>query len=220
MFHIGSLFRNKGKGRINITSVKINYMGAVHELEGLSTNDKEFDIRIPFKNRISSEMGDNVKKPDLRIDSISVNEPFELLHVSPELPISLPYGDSIMLVIKIKAPSLSYSGPLFLNMQVRSPELVHIGISTLRISMDGRNKELPIKRDIYIVKSDVFKQEVDLAGVVNSGESVNAIKASPPFEVSNTLPPLPFTLQEGQKISIFIKAPNYNYAGPLELEIS
>ncbi|MGC9156862.1 MAG: hypothetical protein ACP5GD_01595 [Candidatus Micrarchaeia archaeon] len=219
MFGFGSLFHKGRKSRFNITSIKINYMGAVHEIAGFSTNDNEFEVRIPFKNRIASDLGDDVKRPELKIDAISVGSPFELLK-APDLPIVLPYGNSTEIVLKIRAPGMRYTGPLFLNMLVKSSDLVHIGISVIRVSKEGKSKEIPVRRDVYVAKSDTFKQEIDLSDVVNPGETVNAIKASPPFEISSTLPSLPFSLKEARKVEVYIKAPSYNYSGPIELSIA
>ena len=96
-----------GKHVANIISIKINYMNSVHELPGMKVKDKEFELKIPFKNKSAGELPSEIKRPDLRIDEISVQNPFQLLDVSPQLPIVLHQGESTEITLKLKAPELA-----------------------------------------------------------------------------------------------------------------
>ncbi|MGC8628904.1 MAG: hypothetical protein ACP5T4_01705 [Candidatus Micrarchaeia archaeon] len=208
-----------GKHVANITSIKINYMNSVHELPGMKVKDKEFELKIPFKNKSAGELPSEIKRPDLRIDEISVQNPFQLLDVSPQLPIVLHQGESTEITLKLKAPELAYSGPLLLNMQAKSQNAVHISISSIKLAREGRSVEIEgSSRSLYIEKGEVFKQDLQVRSVLHEGEMLNGIQVSKPFEFVKAGTALPVkVLGDSFVISVFIKAPDYNYSGPLEI---
>ncbi len=208
-----------GKHVANIISIKINYMNSVHELPGMKVKDKEFELKIPFKNKSAGELPSEIKRPDLRIDEISVQNPFQLLDVSPQLPIVLHQGESTEITLKLKAPELAYSGPLFLNMQAKSQNAVHISISSIKLAREGRSVEIEGSgRSLYIEKGEVFKQDLQVRSVLHEGEMLNGIQVSKPFEFVKAGTALPVkVLGDSFVISVFIKAPDYNYSGPLEI---
>ncbi|MEM0074378.1 MAG: hypothetical protein QXX70_00580, partial [Candidatus Micrarchaeaceae archaeon] len=114
-------------------------MNEVHQLQGLKVVQKEFEIRIPFHNKTASDLDiDNIKRPDLRIDAISVKAPFTLVSVSPSLPIIISYMQSTEIVLRLRAPDVAYSGPLFLEMQAKTPDAVHISINRVKLSAAGK----------------------------------------------------------------------------------
>ncbi|MEM3781638.1 MAG: hypothetical protein QXT43_01590 [Candidatus Micrarchaeaceae archaeon] len=220
MFGIGKLFGKKGRAA-EITSININYMGEVHQLNGLKLAQKEFEVKVPIHNKTASNLDVvGIKKPELRIDVVSAKAPFELVSVAPQLPITVPYMKSAELVIRLRAPDVSYTGPLYLIMQANTPDAVHIGISNIILHSAG--KSYPIEdsaRSFYVSKGDPIKQDVQLLSILHEGEEVKAVKANAPFSVLKTEPQTPFKITNKNSfiISMYLKPPDYNYAGPLEI---
>ncbi|MGC8676208.1 MAG: hypothetical protein ACP5T3_01680 [Candidatus Micrarchaeia archaeon] len=219
MFSIKSLFAKHYAA--SITSVNISYMNDVHQLPGLKPLRKEFELRVPFRNKTASDLADDtVKRPDLRIDAISVKQPFALLGVLPSLPIILQYGQSTELVLRLKAPDVAYTGPLFIDMQAKMPDSLHIGISSVKLSSNGRTYALDDSaKSLYISKGDAIKQDVQALAILHEGDEVKEVSANAPFAVLKTSPQVPFKVNSSNSmiISVYLKAPDYNYSGPLEL---
>lgn len=223
---IFGIFSNKGKKpspKANITSIIINYLGSTHQLAGKEVYDKEFEIKIPFRNKLSSELEDqDVKKPDLRIDEVEVRPPFKLVSVAPSLPIVLPYGSSTELTLKFEAPEISYSGPLFLNFITKPQEDIHVSISRVVLSSGSASYAVEeSSRSIYLQKRGAFKQEIQARAVLKPNSVIREIRVNKPFELSKTMPELPITVPSSDSfiISLYLIAPEFNYAGPLEIEL-
>ena len=219
MLGLGRIFGKKYAA--NITSVNINYMNSIHELPGIKAKDKEFELKIPFKNKTASDLPEEINRPDLRIDEITIQKPFQLLSVSPQLPIVLHYGESTEITLKLRSPELAYTGPLFINMQAKSPDAVHISISSVKLVREGRSFEIEdSSRSLYLAKGEVFKQDVQVRSIVHEGEMLNGIQVSKPFEFVKAGTALPVQVSGSSFVlSIFVKAPDYNYSGPIEITL-
>jgi hypothetical protein len=112
---LGRFSRKKAPTTL-ITSVSIKYMGEKHGLEGMSTNRSVFELKIPFQNKRGGDMlADNLKRPELRVEAVKVSTPFELVGVSPRLPISVKYRESALIRLSIRAPEYGYAGPIELS---------------------------------------------------------------------------------------------------------
>ncbi|MEM0147190.1 MAG: hypothetical protein QXF85_01905 [Candidatus Micrarchaeaceae archaeon] len=196
-------------------------MNEVHQLQGLKVVQKEFEIRIPFHNKTASDLDiDNIKRPDLRIDAISVKAPFTLVSVSPSLPIIISYMQSTEIVLRLRAPDVAYSGPLFLEMQAKTPDAVHISINRVKLSAAGKSFTVEDSaRSMYINKGDTIKQDVQLLTILHEGDKVKTVRASAPFSVIKTEPQTPFEVASSNSfvVSIYLKSPDQNYSGPLEI---
>ncbi len=212
----------KRKGpETSITAINISYMGDRHSLDGMQASGDVFEIRIPFQNRTGSDMlADEVKRPDLRIESASVSPPFELAGVSPGLPIAVKYMQSVSLVLKLRAPKVSYTGPIdiMLNDKAASTARLEIsGMSAIRKGARTSLEELPSIANVQ--KGQVLRRDVQLYSFMKYGDVVKGISVNKPFEMSGSEPKAPFTVDKAGSfiVSVYILAPEYGYAGPLEL---
>ena len=104
-------------------------------------------------------------------------------------------------------------------MQAKSQNAVHISISSIKLAREGRSVEIEGSgRSLYIEKGEVFKQDLQVRSVLHEGEMLNGIQVSKPFEFVKAGTALPVkVLGDSFVISVFIKAPDYNYSGPLEI---
>ncbi len=221
MFNLSIFDRLRhGKPKANITSISINYMGSTHQLQGMKVFDSEFELRIPFKNKTASDLPEDIKRPDLRIDDIQVQSPFKLIDVKPQLPIVVPYGESTEILLKLKAPEIAYTGPLFLNMLAKSPDSIHVSISHVLLSKDEKSYEVESsQRSMYLQKGEVFRQDVQVMSVLDKGESISRVEVNKPFSLVKTEPQLPLNCDKDSIVlSLFLKAPEFSYAGPLEVD--
>ncbi|MCL5434034.1 MAG: hypothetical protein M1538_03635 [Candidatus Marsarchaeota archaeon] len=95
---------------ITINGINIKWEGFVHSLKEQSKFSKNnILIKIPFKNNFSDS---NTKNRDININNIAVDNPFTILKVIPNLPITIKSNTSIILKIKLKSPDYNYEGPV------------------------------------------------------------------------------------------------------------
>ncbi|MDE1855569.1 MAG: hypothetical protein KGH57_04630 [Candidatus Micrarchaeota archaeon] len=220
----GRFGKKKSAANTVITAISIDYLGDKHGLDGMRLSDSVFELKIPFQNKTGSDLLDeSLKRPDLRIDSVGVSKPFELLEVNPSLPISVKYTQGITLALKIKAPGLPYTGPLSVSLGEKASGMVRVQIEKMLASYKGQKFVLEEAPSVLSVqKGQVLKRDVQLYKVMKYGDSVNGIRVNAPFVFSGSEPKAPFRIDKENSyiISVFVLAPEYSYAGPLEIAFS
>ncbi len=226
MLDFSGFFRGfaKKETTTTITNISIKYMGDAHGLDGMEVRGSVFELKIPFQNKTGSDLlADNLKRPDLKIEGISVSAPFKLVGVNPKLPVLVKYQEGVELKLKIKVPDLPYSGPLSINLGEKDASMVRVEIQKIvAISKNARVDLEEAPSVLSVQKDQVLKRDVQLYKVLKYGDIVNGIKVNDPFVFSGSDPKLPFRLDQENSfiVSIYVLAPEFSYAGPLELTFS
>lgn len=204
-----------------ITSISINYMGDKHGLDGMQVHEKVFELSIPFQNKTGSDLLDeSLKRPDLRIEGISVSKPFELVDVTPKPPIVVKYKEGIKIGLRIRAPDIPYTGPMSVSLGEKESGMVRVEIQQILAVRNGGKVMLEEAPSVLSVqKGQVLKRDVQLYKVMKYGDEVKGIAVNAPFVFSGSEPKVPFSIdKEGSYIiSVIVLAPDANYAGPLEI---
>jgi hypothetical protein len=222
-FNLG--FMNKKSFNTVITDMKLKWKGETHKAPGLQTNNKIFDVEIPFHNRSDeTDMLRHILKSSviesIEIKTIKVAPPFKLVNVDPILPCTIKYGDKVDFKLSIEAPAYSYSGPLEIEFIENEPEKVRVEIN--KIVLISREKHVAIPHSemaMSLRKSQIFKVNIQLYKILSYGDKVSSISAGVPFEFVSSLPGVPFSIDNKNSyvVTVFVKAPEVNYGGPLEL---
>ena len=204
----------------SITTINIAYMGDRHSLGGMQAGGEVFEVRIPFQNRTGSDMlADEIKRPDLRVESASVSAPFELLDVSPKLPIAVKYMQSVVLVLKLRAPKIGYAGPMSITLNDKAASTARLEISRIAAVRNGQSYSLEDAPSIANVqKNQVLRRDVQLYRFMKYGDAVKGISVNKPFAMSGSEPKAPFTIDKADSfiVSVYVLAPEHSYSGPLE----
>ncbi len=202
-----------------ITSINLKFMGEMHSIGGREVNGNVFELSIPFQNKIGSDLlPDMLKGPKLALAKIEVSQPFQLLDFSPKLPLEVEYMEKVTFKLRIKAPNVAYEGPLTINFGNEPKETVNLNISRITLSTNGRSTELEDSAMVAnMQKGQIFKRSVQLYKIMSYNDAVNSISVSSPFELVSVDPKVPFRLdrKDSYIIGIYIKAPDFNYAGDL-----
>jgi hypothetical protein len=163
---------------------------------------------------------DNLKGPDITISQITVDKPFQLLEIKPVLPVDVPYMSDTSFSLKIKGPEGSYSGPLVIKLDTNSKENIDLNVS--RVMLVGPDKRFELEASAFnmnIKKGQIFKRDIQLFKVLSLGQKVSSIEVVKPFELASCDPKVPFTLdrKDSYIVSLFIKCPDFSYAGEMEI---
>ncbi|MGC8647339.1 MAG: hypothetical protein ACP5SA_00785 [Candidatus Micrarchaeia archaeon] len=211
--------------KTEITSINLKWHGVIHKAKGLKTNKRIFDVSIPFHNRIVQE--DSVrhllKSSDIEnilLERIDVGAPFKLVGIEPQPPLTIKYGESVDFKLAIEAPQYSYKGPIEIAFTDREPERVKIEINKVVLIGKGRRVEMPHSGMIMeLMKSQVFKIDIQLYNLLGYLDIVKGIEASAPFDFVSSMPEPPFKIDDKSSfiVTVFIKAPEISYGGELEL---
>ncbi len=208
------------KKAATITAVNIRFGGDVHSLPGMDV-DEIFTFQLPFQNTIGNGLlPDNLKGPMINVEKITVDKPFILLDIEPKLPAEVQYLTKMKFNLKIKAPEGNYSGPMLIKLETNSKDNVDINIS--KIILANAQKKVELEESMFsmnIKKGQPFKKDIQLYKILSYNTKVNVIKVNEPFEVISVKPEIPFILdrKDSYVASIVIKAPNFNYAGEMEI---
>jgi hypothetical protein len=220
-------FFKKGKkegpsagSRTTITNINIRLGGDVHSLPGRDVGDS-FDLTIPYKNTIGNGLlPDNLKGPDVTVSQITIDKPFELVECKPNLPINIPYMSQEKFALKIKAPNYSYNGPMVVKFDTSSKENIDVNVSKIMFVHGTKRVELESSAfNMNIKKGQVFKRDIQLYKILSFGQEVKAIEISKQFEIADCNPKAPFKLdaKDSYIVSLFIKCPDFSYAGEMEI---
>ncbi len=220
---LGFLRRKKKteKAKCTITSINLKYMGEMHAIDGISTNENIFKVSIPFSNRPSSDfISEQFVGQSMKIDAINVSAPFALVASEPKVPISIPYNVSAKFELSIKAPDMAYAGPMNIEIVRGTDEFVHISIPKITLLSNGRHTEIEESEIIAnMQKNQIFKISVQLYRIMKYGEKISSIEANKPFEVVSSDPKVPISLdrKDSYILEMYIKAPAFGYSGALEI---
>ncbi len=216
----GAEHGTEGKKSTYITSINIRLGGDVHSLGGREVGET-FDIDIPFKNKMGSGLlPENLKGPDVTISSITVDKPFELIAINPGLPAEVPYMSESRFALRIKSPGGSYNGPLMVRFETGSTDNIDVSIARIMLSKGAKRVELESSASsMNIKKGQVFRRDIQLYKVLSLGDRINNIEVSRPFALVSTDPALPLSIdvKDSYILKMFIKCPDFSYAGELEI---
>jgi hypothetical protein len=221
---IKNIFRKKDE--TIITKVNIKWKGKMHQMEGFTVKEKTFDITIPFENKNSGVFAipglKLQKKEDETIKTIEISDPLKVIKVDPQVPFILKPGEKANIKVTIERPDYAYDGPITITMGTEAPNAIKIEISKQVIKYNGVSVEIPNTAEIMSTeKSNIFKKEIQLLKAVTYGSEVKGISANKPFNLVSTDPKLPFKVDDTNSfiVAFYIQAPDFSYAGPLELEV-
>ncbi len=196
-------------------------MGEMHSIGGKSVNERVFELSIPFQNKIGSDLlPDMLKGPKLSLAKVEVSKPFELLDCSPKLPLEIGFMEKVVFKLRIRAPDVTYEGPLTINFGNESKETIAMSIDKILLAAKGVTIALEdSSMTTGMQKGQLFRKNIQLYKVLSYGDAVNSIEVSKPFELINVDPKTPFKLdrKDSYIISLYIKAPDFSYAGTLEI---
>ena len=205
----------------DITGISIYWKNSMHGLPGRKLSEREFSLKIPFTNK-NYESLSFLKKSDTTeiVQEIEVKSPFKLISIEPQLPASIKSGESIEFDIRISAPEYNYSGPLVLKMIPKPVEMAHVELPDI-IAVNGEkrvkvNEHGEVKS---VEKGSNFEISMQMYRVLTYNDTVKGVSVNKPFEFVGSEPKLPFTIDNKSSFvaSFYIKAPEFDYAGTLEL---
>jgi len=204
-----------------VTGISIYWKNAMHGLPGMKLKEREFEIKLPFTNKNHEELS-FLKKADTTeiVNSIEVTKPFKLVGIEPALPVSIKSGESIQFIIKVQAPEYNYSGPLVLKMVPKPVEMVHIELPDIIAIRGSKRVKVNEHGEVKsIEKNSNFEVSMQMYRVLTYNDSVKSVTVNKPFEFVGSDPKIPFTIDNKSSYvaSFYIKAPEFDYAGNLEL---
>ncbi len=213
--------KKDGGAATTLTSINIRLGGDIHSLPGRDV-DKTFIVNIPFKNKMGSGLlPDNLKGPDVTINSITIDRPFELLEVSPELPCNVPFMSEEKFTLRIKAPEGSYNGPLLVRFDTGNKDSIDIKMSRIILTHGTKSVELESgATSMNVKKGQVFRRDIQLYKILSFDQKINSIEVSKPFGFVLSEPNVPLVVdkKDSYVMNIFIKCPDFSYAGELEIK--
>ena len=211
-----------------ITVINLKLQGFNHTMNGIESKDDTIEIKIPFTNKLHTDMLTEAgvfkaqKGKPIKIEKIEVSEPFEMVSITPKMPVDVPPGAKIEFKILLKPPTHSYAGPISISFASEQVEMVHIEISRTLIERNGKKIEIPASsKMLNIEKGKIFTEKVQLFKALGYGETAKEISVSFPFKLVSTDPPLPAKINETNSyiMSMHIQAPSQNYSGEMVLTI-
>ncbi len=220
----GNLFKSKKNFSIDIRNINIYWKGAIHTLDGIKSNKKIFSIVIPFSNKTTNHLLFLKKqegKPEI-IKGIETTKPFKIINVDPKLPLSIPDGESEELNISVEGPDFNYSGVLALTFKSDLQPRVHIEIPDTYLIRGNKKIKVNANKELYnLMKNQVFEVSIQIYKLLTFEDTVEKVKINKPFKFEGCSPKLPFEIKDKSSyiVTFMIKAPEFNYSGPLEIEI-
>ncbi|BCS91278.1 MAG: hypothetical protein ARM1_0735 [Candidatus Micrarchaeota archaeon] len=219
---------SKEKIEVNVTSVIATWAGSQHVIDdkGFIFNKKSRILKIPFSNYLPDEIAleDMLQSREsfsvIKLNDILVNKPFIIESIKPKPPLTIKPNEQVDLLIKVRRPEMSYTGPLRLDfIGERSDNTVKIEIPKLVIRYNG--SKIEDSSEHYIIRAPkgyIFNIKIQLAKYIEAGKRVESIKAEKPFEIIDTDPKTPFTIDKDHNlIELKIKMPDISIASELEL---
>ena len=216
--------RQAAQKKITITGINLRFMGGSHQIKGMEVGADTFEIRIPFNNRIGSEnLPDNLKGPKIVLSRMTVDPPFRIISISPTLPAEVEYLGKVVFTLKIAAPNMNWEGPM--NVSLTSEPSNNITISIKKVTLHHGDKTVELEDSgvtSSMQKSQTFKQNLQLYKIISFGDEVSKIEVNEPFLVASTEPALPIKAdrKDSYIISLYLKCPEFSYAGDLDIKLS
>ncbi len=210
--------------KVTITGINLRFMGGSHQIKGMEVSADAFEIRIPFNNRIGNEnLPDNLKGPKIVLSKITVDPPFRIIDISPALPAEVEYLGKVVFTLKIAAPNMNWEGPM--NVSLTSEPSNNITISIKKVTLHHADKTVELEDSgvtSSMQKSQTFKQNLQLYKIISFGDEVSRIEVNEPFAIASTEPALPIKADKKDSyiISLYLKCPEFSYAGDLDIKLS
>lgn len=213
--------KSKEPSSVNLTSITLKFGGDTHALGGREIKEQVFDLDIPFQNKMGSGLlPDNLKGPEITINEIKVEKPFELVKASPQPPLNIAYLGSTHFKLKIRIPTPNYSGPLAITFGTDSKDNVNIDVERMVLIDGTKRTELDgTKVNMILKKQQIIRRDIQAYNILKHGRTVHEVKINKPFEIVSIDPPAPFTVdkKDSYVLKMYIKCPEFNYAGPMEI---
>ncbi len=221
---LGRFLGRRGGFTIKLSSIDIKFMGSVHAMPGITSTKNIFDINIPFQNKMGSGMlPENIKGPAVTLSAIKISSPFKVIGIEPSLPIKVGYMSRENIRITVEGPQMNYDGPIAIDFGNDTSDEVTLNISKYTLEFPGRKSDLEnTAATIKIQKGQVFRKDVQFYKVGSYMSKVNSITINEPFELVSTQPAVPFvaSTKDSFIVSVFIKAPEFNYSGDIKIGFS
>lgn len=220
-----NLFKRGGRTTITISNINIYWKGNIHALPGIVSHERAFKVKVPFKNKKTETLSflkQQERKPE-RIEKVETSKPFSITGVEPPLPISIPEGESVDIDISVEGPEFNYSGPLTLKLGTTAEEKIHVELPEIFLVKGDKRVRVNEHGEVHnLMKNQVFEVSIQMYKALTFGDKVSVVKTSKPFEFEGTSPQLPFKIDDRSSyvVTFMIKAPDFDYSGPLEIEVS
>jgi len=224
---------SKKAPKITITNINLKYRGQIHQMDGLKSEESTFSVTIPFTNRpYSNYLTDYlsaehmIKSSDFDpviMKSIEAAQPFKVISVEPALPTKIAPEERVEFKIKIQGPDINYMGPMTLEFIEENREFVHLEITSTSINFKGKEVIVDDSLNIMnLLKNGIFEEGIQLLRALDYGTKIEAIDVAEPFKFEGAFPKPPFIINNRGSfiLSVYIKAPPYNYSGPLIVKLS
>jgi hypothetical protein len=218
--------QKKVEASVNVTSVNIKWLGEQHTSTGFQVMENPFQYELPFQNKsqlkIVSFLPAQEQMP-MRIKEVSVKAPFALDTLSPKLPIALKNDEKVVFKMRIRPPDYNYEGPLGIEVVPDKTDTIHVEITDTLINAPGSAQtKAQAKLILNVPKMQVFMQKINVPQLLVSGATISKIEVSKPFNIVGSEPKAPFKITEGSGhiVTLYLQAPDFNYAGPIEITMS
>ncbi len=230
-FSIGGFFKKKNGGKVTITAVNIKWRGSMHAMDGFEVSENPFTITIPFQNKSQQDAlpFDALKerfraqeKAPVRITGVDVATPFKLVSMEPKLPVDVMSSQRVELKMTLQAPDYTYSGPVAITLNSEEASMIKIQINKVIVTTPMKSVEIENSGVILnMPKGGIFKNSIQLYKAMSYGERVDKVALEKPFEFVSCDRPIPFTINEPSSylVTFYIKAPDIDYAGPMEIKL-
>ena len=120
------------------------------------------------------------------------------------------------------APDVTYEGPLVITFGNELADMTNLNIQAVILNYNGQRMELENSgMVISMQKGQIFKRTVQLYKIMKFGEALSSIEVNAPFQFISAEPTVPLKVDKKDSfiLGIFMKAPDYNYAGNLEITL-
>jgi len=219
----------KRKAKTTITAINIRLQGHVHQIAGVSSSEKVVELRIPFRNKVHSDMlteggvFKSVKGKPISITEVKVSDPFTIASIEPKAPLEIKSDEAVEFKIALNVPGHNYSGPLTVSFESASEEVIHIEIARTILNYRGKKTEIESSaRMLNLQKNGILVEKVQMMKAVGFGDSVAKAEVGFPFKLVGTDPTLPVKIDtpNGYIMAFQIQAPDHSYSGDLEITVS
>jgi len=227
-----NIFKKKGdSGTITITSVNLKWRGQMHAIDGFHPKESRFTIKVPFQNKTSQdalpfealkEKFRAQEQPPILINEIQLSDPFKLVSVEPAVPRKIASGEKVEFTVTVDGPDYAYSGPITVMLSSEEASMIKVQIN--KVILSTKRKSVEIENSGVILnmpKGGIFKNSIQLYKALSYGDAIDKVVIRAPFEFVESEPKLPFTINEPSSylVTFFIKAPELDYAGPMEVKL-
>jgi hypothetical protein len=196
----------------NLNSSKIEFGGSV---TGFNTTSNNIYLET-FSINVGSGF------PSENFTSIQTNTTgFNVISISPILPIKVNGGQSQQFTLQIKTPSTNYSGALSILEYYWAPKPKYVNVTQVNFFIDNTSSN----RTIFTIALYGFNASAGsnylYSFSITNGSSITLLSFvanTSGFKVLNVTPSLPLKpTSNRQSFSLKISVPNYTYSGPISI---